>query len=404
MIKYTPQHFLAYGIGIYLFLFIFGPYSFDIRNIWAGAYLAAAYFLWFIGIKCANVKVHTMKSAPQTKKEWVLSDVSEYVLILLEILNLIALVMYGIQFLASLGIGNPAVGDFRKEASAMPFIYKIIQSESYLTVGIYIIVSYAKQVRSKWLRLLSRVGIFVPVAITMLSGARWTLFVVLIIFGIVEMTREKQKKTSRMLRFVLVVIIIGMLGICFLLFAVRGISSTYTKVMPYYGEIDTKYLWQVIGNSPLGKPVYSIFYYFTHSLPYYAEVFDMIDVGNIHYGAFMFRIVSFFFSGFPAYKDIVSEIPCLVGSYSTFITGYMRDFGLCGTPVMVFLTGLLMGKLYRARKRSSLALILQPYMLTMCILSPLYYIWHVGSIDFMLVTTIGLYIVLKFTNRIYIRK
>ena len=28
----------------------------------------------------------------------------------------------------------------------------------------------------------------------------------------------------------------------------------------------------------------------------------------------------------------------------------------------------------------------------------------VGSIDFMLVTTIGLYIVLKFTNRIYIRK
>lgn len=402
IVKYTPQHFLSYGIMIYLFLYIIGPYSFEIRNGGAIVYLIIAYVIWYLGIKCACVTGRQIHIDTEKDREWKISDFSECILVVIEGLNFVATVVYALYFVVHI-ISGQSLGDFRVLASGMPFIFKLIQAESYITVGIYIIVSYG-QVQSKLLKLISKIGIFIPVAITMLSGARWTLFVVLIVFGIVEKTRVKDRKTSKFLKIVFFIAICILLGICFLLFMVRGVSSTYTTQMPYYGKIEVKSIWHVIGDSSLGKPIYNIFYYFTHSVPYYAQIFDQIDVSNLHFGAYMFRVIGFFFSSFPAYNSIAKQIPCLVGSYTPFVTGYMRDFGLFGTLIVTFFTGLVMGKLYKYKKRSRVALVLQPYMLTMCVLSPLYYIWHVGSIDFMIVTAIALCAILQITNKIYIRK
>lgn len=402
LIKFTPQHFLTYGILIYLFLYIIGPYSFEIRNWTAIVYLVIAYVMWYLGIKCACVTGRQVHIDTEKDQEWKISDFSEYILVIIEGLNFAAAVVYGMYFLIHI-IAGQSMGDFRNLASGMPFIFKLIQAESCITIAVYIIVSYG-QVHCKLLKLMSKAGLFIPVMITMLSGARWTLFVVLIIFGIVEKTCVKDRKTSKFIKFLLCIAIGILLGICFLLFMVRGVSSTYTTIMPYYGEIEVKAIWQIIGNSPLGKPIYNIFYYFTHSVPYYAQIFEQIDMSEPHFGAYMFRVIGFFFSGFPAYNTIVKEIPCLVGSYTPFVTGYMRDFGLFGTLIVTFFMGFVMGKLYKYKRRSRVALVLQPYMLTMCVLSPLYYIWHVGSIDFMIVTAIALCAILQITNKIYIRK
>lgn len=403
MIKYTPQRFLAYGIIIYIFLFIFGPYSFELRNVEAISYLLAVYFLWFFGMKCSGIKITKHNSVAQNKAKLELSDFSEYILLFLEFINILAFIVYCIYFMRNVMGGNAAIGDTRKQASEIPFVFKLIQAESYLTVSIYIVVSYATNIRIKFLETLSKIGLFIPAVIVMLSGARWTLFVVLIIFMVVENTKSKHKKLSKAMWIISCSIIVLLLLLCFFFFAVRGLSSTYTSTMPYYGEIDTKYIWQIIGNSGLGKPIYSIFYYFTHSIPYYAQVFEMINIPHIHLGAYMLRIINFFFDSFPSYMGIVNELPCLTGSYSTFVTGYIRDYGFWGTPVMIFVTGIIMGKLHLASSYSALAFRLEPYILAMCILSPIYYIWHVGSIDFMIVTMLALQILLFFTNRVYLK-
>lgn len=297
-----------------------------------------------------------------------------------------------------------AFGDLRVQASQMPRIFKILQSAIFLSVGIYIVVAYAQPGRRRFLKVLSRIGLLFPILITLVTGARWTTLVILIIFFVVETENGSIKKASAAAKMMVGFIGIALLGICFALFAKRGISTSFVTEMPYYGTIETKDIWLIIGNTALGKPVYSIFYYFTHSVPYYASVFPDINLDNLAYGTLLFRIIGFFWSGFPTYKDIVSRIPVLMGSYSTFLTGFMRDFGYTGSLVATFVTGVLMGKTYYLRKRYKLAQIMQPFFLTMCILSPVYYIWHMGSIDFMIVTTVGLHYLLKLSNRIYIRK
>lgn len=85
MIKYTPRHFLIYGIAVYIIFFFVGPYSFELRSLTAMAYLAGAYLLWFFGISCGRI---TCSSGAEIKgnieRDGRLTDFSEFILGLLE--------------------------------------------------------------------------------------------------------------------------------------------------------------------------------------------------------------------------------------------------------------------------------------------------------------------------------
>lgn len=405
MIKYTPRHFLIYGIAVYLLLFFIGPYNFEIRSLTAIGYLAGAYFLWFFGIRCGRIRWSAgVEPKGNMEQDGRLTDFSEFMLVALEGMIAVGTAVYLLYLWRVMLHGQMVFGDLRTQVSQMPKIFKALQSACYLAVGIYATVSYAQPVRSRLLKVLSKIGLLSPIVLTLVTGARWSTFVILILFLTVETGNGGFKRMSAAAKLLIGLTGIVLLGVCFALFAKRGISTGFATEMPYYGTIATKDIWLIIGSTALGKPVYSIFYYFTHSVPYYASVFSDINLDNLAYGALLFRIIGFFWGGFPAYKDIVSRIPVLIGSYSTFLTGFMRDFGYIGSLVATFATGVLMGKTWCLRKRYKLAQIMQPFFLTMCILSPIYYIWHVGSIDFMIVTTVGLHYLLKLSNRIYIRK
>lgn len=400
MIKYTPQHFLGYSLLIYMLLFIVGPYSYEIRSGWALLYLLIAYFLWFIGIK---ISAMTRGRIRTVEKEMTFSDFSEYVLLFIECVTLLLSLLYLLYYVIKV-FGAGKFGDTRNLTSQFPAVLRMVPYVSYITVAIYIIISYSSEVKVKLLRILSKVCVFLPSILFLVSGGRWTLFVVLLLFWVVECSRGKSFSLSKKMKWVICGVIVILLLFCFLLFAIRGVSSTYVTYMPYYGNIETKDIWEIIGSSPLGKPIYSIFFYFTHSIPYYAEVFEQIAPEHFYYGAYMCRIIGFLSSSFPQYKTIVQEVPCIVGSYSTFVTGYIRDWGFIGTMPAIFATGWLMGSIDKLKNMRNLARVMQPYMLVMCLISPLYYGWHAGGMDFMMVLTLALYGMLKVTNRIYIKK
>lgn len=400
MIKYTPQHFLGYSLLIYMLLFIVGPYSYEIRSGWALLYLLIAYFLWFIGIK---ISAMTRGRIRTVEKEMTFSDFSEYVLLFIECVTLLLSLLYLLYYVIKV-FGAGKFGDTRNLTSQFPTVLRLIPYESYITVGIYIIISYSSEVKVKLLGILSKVCVFLPSILFLISGGRWTLFVVLLLFGGVECSRGKKFSLSKKMKWVICGVIAALLFFCFILFAIRGASSTYVTYMPYYGNVETKDIWEIIGSSPFGKPIYSIFFYFTHSIPYYAEVFEQIAPEHLYYGAYMCRIIGFLSSSFPQYKTIVQEIPCIVGSYSTIVTGYIRDWGFVGTMPAIFVTGWLMGSIDKLKNMRNLARVMQPYMLVVCLLSPLYYGWHAGGMDFMMVLTLALYGMLKVTNRIYIKK
>ena len=65
---------------------------------------------------------------------------------------------------------------------------------------------------------------------------------------------------------------------------------------------------------------------------------------------------------------------------------------------MILITGRIFGNIYRKSRNYRLDLYLLPIILVMCIISPIYYFFHVASIDFIIVTLLIEYALIKKFN------
>ncbi len=401
--KYKPENFLLYGIMIYIILLAIGPYNYYIKNYLALLYLLFSFFLLFIGIKSAKIKV--LKKSIKFYNFKSMSINAEKVLILIEIFAIICFCYYLLSVSSAIELNSNSgtmEGDFRTNATNISLLAKIANIGSHASIGVFIIVENTFSVKSKLLIRLSKVLFWLPAVSSIMIGARWLTLVSIILFFVVQRCSLDTYKRKHSKNYFYYVVAIALIIIALNLFLVRGVSNYATSYMPYYGQIEIKSLYKNLNISTYGygKALYNLFYYFTHSVPYFLTIFDKVDY-NVHfYGFYFARIFGFFFKSLPQYQDIVATQPCLNGTYSTFITGYFYDFGLFGSLLMIFFSGRFFGWVQQNCYRSIFLQFIRPIILTMSLLAPIYYFWHVASMDFIIFTLIIEYIIVKFFNKI----
>ena len=177
MIKYTPKHFVLYGIFIYCLLLLVGPYNYHFKNIHAIIYLVIAYLFLFAGIYSSKFIVASkLKIKTNFFNIQEISTKSENVLIIVEVISFICFLIY--FFTLNKNISNEMSfmsGDYRDVASQGSALSKIAFAGCNSSIGVYIIVKCTKTINNKFLKIMCRYLYWLPAVTNLLVGARWSL-------------------------------------------------------------------------------------------------------------------------------------------------------------------------------------------------------------------------------------
>lgn len=222
------------------------------------------------------------------------------------------------------------------------------------------------------------------------SGARWAVIACITIFFLTNISRNKDKTRNRqtLLHILIVVIIILIIRYIIMLFQTRGVSQNEVGYLFYHGDLEYKAFWkkQLEKNREFVQTLRSISLYIAQPIPVFSYVFPKYSHAPLYYGANMFRIVSLILNNIGinvlSFKEIYDV--SFTGRYTSYIYGYMVDWGVYFTPLFVFLTGLIFANIEKKRLRLGMDKCL--YILTevMCLYGPYYYFFQIGGMDYMI--------------------
>lgn len=393
LIKYKPSSFIIYGVFIYVVLYILSPFSYKIYSIDALFYLILCFFLLWGGARL----VEGGKKIYNTK--WVISinKGKERILIFIMLLSLVMALLY-LLYVTSLSTSYIfATEDLRSALSEnRPTYTKVAEILAIAGIPCFLILSFIDSLNYKITRILSYISFFLPSIMILSVGARGTAIVsiLILLFHLRILKNKKWRRTKASLTKKQRIILIFSITIVFVfivqLFTYRKSVESFNS-RSFYSLNDVEYKYDYLKlNEKLDNrldPIYGILDYYNHSVPTFTY-FYAVTKNDEHFKIYPFAYQFYYFwTIFHAINlidfdivDVYDSNPTK-GRYSTFVLGYITDYGYFFALLMIFLTGLLLGLMWKNSQKGGICFFIDTIILTMVFLAPIYYIWSVGSIS-----------------------
>ena len=391
MEKISPYKCLIASQLIYWVLFFVGPYKHTIYG-----YTGLLYVLLVFGLFAMSCYMgeRTGKLYKKEKYTITITKGAEIFLLLVEAVSVAAFLVYmwEVIHLPIPGGYRFAADDYRDILSLhRSTVNKIAEITMFSGTAAYLIVSRIPKCNYRITKLVSVGVLFTPAVAILGVGGRSRvvtsigLFVIVVTLNHFQAVKEKIKARKKQWgKIIICVGIIGILGYFTLsLFSTRGIYTAPEQYLFYSGDIKIRPVYDKLYSETHGmvNPLYKASLYFTHSIPVFTKVYSELWSVSKHYGALLFYLEGYILRlmgiPFPDYVEIAMESPA-AGWYSTFITGYVQDWGIVGTLFMVIATGFLFGRLAHNAYKKKVGFYLMPIIIFMCMVSPIYYFWHMG--------------------------
>ncbi|MCM1213735.1 MAG: O-antigen polysaccharide polymerase Wzy [Lachnospiraceae bacterium] len=391
MEKISPYKCLIVAQIAYWFLFFMGPYKHTVYD-YEGLIYVLVVFVFFI-MSC-YIGERTGKMKKKERYIVTISKSAEIMLLLVEAVSVFAFVIYmwEVIHLPVPGGYQFAVADYRNILSAnRSIINKIAEVAMYLGTVAYLILSRVPRLNYRITRVVSVGALFLPAIAILGVGGRSRvvtsvgLFMIIVVLNHYQSVQEKIKmKRKQWGRILICIVIIGILGYFTLsLFSTRGEHTAPEQYLFYPGDVTLRPVYGKIYSATHGmvNPLYKASLYFTHSIPVFTKTYSEFWSTPKYYGALLFFLEGYILRAigipFPEYLKITALNPA-AERYSTFISGYIMDWGIVGTLFMVVITGLLFGRIAKSAYKKKAGYYLMPVIIFMCMVSPIYYFWHMG--------------------------
>lgn len=391
-ISLKPSSFILYGILFYILLYVISPFKYHIYSYESLLYLGLSFFLLYIGTKIGE------HGNFNSKKKWIvrLNKKTELYLIVIMFISIFMAILY-LLYVSSLKVDYTfATEDLRATlGDNRPTYTKFAEIIATAGIPCFFILSYMDHYAFKFTKITSYVAFFLPSIMILSIGVRGVAIVSIIIFFIHLFILKKRKYSLKLkitklkehlLRFVIIFIIFIFIIQIFINRPGEGNLSTFSIYTP--NDIEYRTFHRKLNEKLDYKldPYYRMFDYYTHSVPTFSYFYSKTIDSNIKNYPFSYQLYFFWtilkplgLSSFNVF-DVFYENPT-TGRYSTFITGYIMDYGYFYALLMIFLTGLLLGYIWKNSQKGGLCFFIDSIILTMMFLAPIYYFWNVGSIS-----------------------
>jgi hypothetical protein len=253
----------------------------------------------------------------------------------------------------------------------------------------FLIIQNVKAAHYKRTKIISSIFFWLPPIAYLYMGARWNFFFYLLIF----LTNNKlnKKKTSKKIKNKHQILIYGLITFMILtvysLFNTRGILEANELFLISPGDMELRNWANALFHFTHGaiNPIFKILHYFSHGIPTFTYFFENYKPTAYSYGLYQFQFIEYILMAFGVRVIEVNEILKTVaghGLYKTFVLGFVIDWGFMFAPVAIFINGIFFGRISSSRNKRMFSKCFYPIVLSMCLVSPVYYFWSVGGVTF----------------------
>lgn len=388
------------GLALCYGSYFFGPYKYNISNYNGVIYTLVMYILFAIGAVIGDIHNRKKTLNAYVNNGMKMNEVQdinpkeENLLMAMEIIAIFCAMLYIWEMRNSLGEGMLfSLEDIRREASTDNTVASQIgELGSYLGPVVYLAALNRKNYIRKIIFRISKIVLWLPGICTLAMGARWGIIVDFLIF---LMTREKRiKKGSNFKKIIVGFWCFMILWVIYNLFKNRGYYSANEVYLFNYGDMELR-AWAeslyYISNGAI-DPIYKMSMYLSHPVAAFPYIFSNNMPEHMYWGAYILRVPGFIFNffsiPFPKTTDIANST--FTGLYSGTVYGYLVDWGIFLTPIMIFLTGILFSRITKIYTLTGRFKNMQVLVKIMSMFVPFYFIWHAGGIDF-IIFFLGIY-------------
>lgn len=360
-------------------LFFFGPYQYKIYSIEGFLYFIVCNIIFALGIAVVS-KNNDMENHCNL--------VNEKTICLFSIIGLFFSAFFIIETYNQLGgilfSGQNQTDMLSNNRTMLSRISEIMIESG--TVAFLAIPDETKI--SRRTRAVASLAFWIKPVISLILGVRWRFCVSVVLFFV--KTRKKVAKLTTELVIKYLIYGCGFLvggAYILILFASRGNLSAFNYHFVADDDMRLRNLWLSLYETfPLCGPIIKLFAYISHSPMVFAYTYLYKRPRKLYFGSYMLRIIGYFLRSlgvsFPEYKTIIAN--SYTGAYTGFVYGFMIDFGVFLTPIVVFFLGIIIGIIEKYKNKNILAYLMYPLCICMSIFAPYYYFPHVGSVDFMI--------------------
>ena len=387
------------GMAVLLFAFLLGPYQYKIESVLGVVYFFFSYLCFYFGLKSKHIRIikrRKSKIGPYTNKE-------EIIILVFEIIASICFIVWVIDLVRNFNTNLLFRSDLRNEFSDQrSSLSRIAEFGMSFGVSAFILANTRPVEKRTFIVKLSYVTLWYMGICYLAVGTRWRLFLAIALFLIIKKPKFNIKK-HLFLSLIVLVSAVVILNIVYDLFQNRGLMRADQLYLFSVGDMIVKPTWQ----AALQKSNYSlqglfrIFSYFGQPIPVFSYIFVHYMPKKIYFGAYMLRFLGLVFNAlhipFPVTSAIANQT--FTGMYSGTVYEYIIDWSVYLTPLFLYFTGVIFCNIYKKKSENKICSCLYPITVVMCLFAPFYYIWLVGSVDYVIVCCFVFFVVSKF--RIY---
>ena len=389
--KYRLSIVFLFSLIIVFLFSIFGPFNYTVFSESGILYLLFCSTLFFCGLSIRGVKI---RRGPRKKeyRHYVLTKQGQTVIVFLAFVVIVAAFTHLFR-VARLNLGSFAFaeGDFRAAITENRDNFsRLTELLMHLSAPVYLVARSSDNKFSKKSNVVINTAFWIVPLVYLGEGARWSIFFHIVLFFTFRRCRWQKKSVSGKKLvggIVLSIALLYVLSLVFNLFVVRG-SYTADRLQFFdRGDVTLKTWADTLykTNPTFYNPIWKIFNYFGQSVSIFSYVFKNYDpaypktFGLNNLNVIQYLLIPFGYST-AEYKKLVLGMPG-AGYYSSFVTGYILDFGIYFAPLMIFITGVLFRTVEKNYNTSLFARNLYYLLVPMCLVAPIYNMWQVGSVN-----------------------
>lgn len=388
-----------------------GPYDYQFRDTsglfyYYGSLLAFAAPLCF----CANKNRALVEQRKGVSVGfYAVSPFGEKILFFLCAIGILSSAVFIAECIRLFSFDSILAGnDFRLEFSeSRSSLSKVSEMLACLGPAAYLVVSASEAISLRGLKAISYVALVFMGLTGLVLGARWKLFVCVLIFVFSLIVNRRgfrfSKKAKGVLKRILLLAVVAVIFYLFWnLFSVRGSLAADEQWRFYYGDMPLKESAQLAFDASGGalKPLFGVVDYIGQAPFVFTHLFEDYIPSKLYFGAFLLRplgsLLNLIGIDFPTSSQIANET--FTGMYSGSSYGLIVDFGVGGALAAFFLIGCVFAAAERRLRTSIFVQMVFPAVCVAVACSPMYYLFQVGYIDYIFCWSLAIFLLLTFAG------
>lgn len=407
--NYILLKLLIASVGVVTIFAFFGPYNYRFADGWGLFLYYFSLLIFGIPLLFCGDRNYQLSKKNHTLTKAVLSKTGKNILIVVLILSLLGSVVFFAECIRLFSVDVLfEEADYRLEFSVnRSMLSEFAEVFSYLGPACFLIIQSCENTQTGILKRMSYAALFACGLTGLLLGARWKIFVcaMLFFFGILFQSKNSYYfSTARVWvkRIVILIVVIAIISRIITLFEVRGLHTANELHRFFLGDMDlTPFAFSLYYETNGAINALYRFIDYVGQAPFvFSNIFELYYPDQMYLGAFMFRPIGYLLNLFGFNIPLMSDIAeaTFTGMYSGTFYYLIVDFGIVGALLVFFFTGVVFAYIERHRDTSKYAKVLFPMICTVVICSPIFYLYNVGGVDWMMFWLIALLFVLFLFN------